>query len=129
MANQFSQSDLEAYLDEALAVDQMSAVEAALRFLRHLDVIDAGFAREHLPAAPPGRQTFIEVTEAVTIKTDDFTFIDEYKGLEVIPRAGTVIAHDGDEAVATPYDDCVLIMPSLRRVRGQTAVRLGRLVD
>ncbi len=105
------------------------AIEAALRFLRHLDVIDAGFAREHLPDAPPGRQTFIEVTEAVTIKTDDFTFIDEYKGLEVIPRAGTVIAHDGDEAVATPYDDCVLIMPSLRRVLGQTAVRLGRFVD
>jgi len=30
--------------------------------------------------------------------------------------------------VRTPYDDCVLIMPSRRLVKGQTAVRLGRYV-
>jgi hypothetical protein len=30
--------------------------------------------------------------------------------------------------VRTPYDDCVLIMPSRRSGRGQTAVRLGRYV-
>jgi hypothetical protein len=30
--------------------------------------------------------------------------------------------------VTTPYDDCVLIMPSRRLDKGQTAVRLGRYV-
>jgi hypothetical protein len=28
--------------------------------------------------------------------------------------------------VLTPYDDCVLVMPSRRLTRGSTAVRLGR---
>jgi len=39
-----------------------------------------------------------------------------------------VIGHDGDRPVATPYDNCVLIMPSLRLNKGNTAVRLGRIV-
>jgi hypothetical protein len=51
------------------------------------------------------------------------------RGLDVISKAGTIIAYDGDMPVATPYDDCILIMPSQRLSRGLTAVRLGRLVD
>jgi len=47
--------------------------------------------------------------------------------MDVIPRAGTCIAHDGDMEIVTPYDECILIMPVRRPVRGQTAVRLGRL--
>jgi hypothetical protein len=31
--------------------------------------------------------------------------------------------------VRTPYDECVLIMPSRRLLPGQTAVRLGRYLD
>jgi hypothetical protein len=31
--------------------------------------------------------------------------------------------------VRTPYDDCILIMPSRRLAPGLTAVRLGRLVS
>ena len=46
-------------------------------------------------------------------------------GLEVIPERGTVIAHDGARPIRTPYDDCVLIMPSRRLTPGLTAVRLG----
>ena len=104
------------------------AIEAALRFLRRLDVISARFADAHLPGGPLEPQKFIEVTEAVTITTERFAFTNDFKGLEVIPTAGTVVAYDGDEPIATPYDDCVLIMPSLRRKPGQTAVRLGRYV-
>jgi hypothetical protein len=47
----------------------------------------------------------------------------------VIPRAGTVIAYDAGKEIRTPYDDCVLIMPTRRLVRGQTAVRLGRFEE
>ncbi len=35
-------------------------------------------------------------------------------------------SRDGGRAVVTPYDDCVLVMPSPHLMRGQTAVRLGR---
>ena len=47
----------------------------------------------------------------------------------MIARQGTLIAHDGDQPIRTPYDDCVLIMPSRRLGPGLTAVRLGRFVD
>ena len=48
-------------------------------------------------------------------------------GLIVIPKAGTLLARDGGRDVRTPYDDCVLIMPT-RRPKGETAVRIGRFV-
>jgi hypothetical protein len=47
----------------------------------------------------------------------------------VLPEKGTLIGRDDGREVRTPYDNCVLIMPSRRLVRGQTAVRLGRFVD
>ena len=104
------------------------AIETTLRFLRHLDVIDPAFADAHLPEAPPAPQKLIEVTKAVTIKTDRFVYGRDLSGLEVIPKTGTVLAHDGDEPIATPYDDCVLIMPSQRLTLGTTAVRFGRYI-
>jgi predicted deacylase len=98
------------------------ALETTLRFLAATGTIEAGLA----PSAPTPPQHVIEVTNAITVASDRFSFVESYRGLEVIPKAGTVIAHDGDTPVATPYDDCVLIMPSRRLIPGQTAVRLGR---
>lgn len=101
------------------------ATMTAYRFLAACGVFVSGSNRKVLDiAAPP--QRLIEVTEAVTVASDDFRFAAPYRGLEVIPRAGTEIARDGVRAVVTPYDDCVLVMPSPRIARGQTAVRLGR---
>ena len=102
------------------------AIEAALRFLHHLGLLAPECAARHLPDAPPP-QRFVTVTEAVTIKAERFVFADAFRGLEVIPKAGTLIGHDGDRPVLTPYDECVLVMPSHRLTRGLTAVRLGRL--
>jgi hypothetical protein len=45
-----------------------------------------------------------------------------------MPKVNTVLARDGDTEIRTPYDDCVLIMPTRRPKRGETAVRLGRFV-
>ena len=81
-----------------------------------------------LPPGPLPPQRVVEVSEAVTVETSAFRFSRPYRGLEVVPAAGTVIARDGKREVRTPYDDCVLVMPSLRLQPGQTAVRLGRLV-
>ena len=74
-------------------------------------------------------QKIIEVTQAVTITGNRFEFVEPYIGLEMIPKKGSLIGRDGDREVRTPYDNCVLIMPSRRLIRGQTAVRLGRYVD
>jgi predicted deacylase len=105
------------------------AVGTALAFLRAADILDPAFFAAHpAPAAAP--QRFIQVTHAVTVKTSGFRFAAPYTGMETIPRAGTVIGHDGDTPVATPYDDCVLVMPAPRRylAPGLTAVRLGRVL-
>jgi hypothetical protein len=45
-----------------------------------------------------------------------------------VPDAGTLIGHDGDQEVRTPYAHCVMVMPSREPLKGKTAVRLGRLV-
>ena len=77
----------------------------------------------------PGPQRLIEVTHAITVNGGPFHFTADFEGLEVVPKRGTVIGHDGARPVRTPYDDCVLIMPSRRLGPGLTAVRLGRFVD
>jgi len=103
------------------------AKETALRFLLFTGMVDMDFAGPHLGPTPP-RQKVVQVTHPVTIKSDHFRFAADYRGLEVIAKAGTVLGHDGDQPVLTPHDDCVLIMPSRRLNRGATAVRLGRFV-
>ena len=104
------------------------AIAAALRFLAALELVDPQWLARHGEAPPDRRQRVIEVTDAVTVESDRFHFCEPYTGLEVIARAGTVIGHDGERPITTPYDECVLIMPSRRLARGQTAVRLGHLV-
>lgn len=104
------------------------AMQTTLRFLKHCDIVDPAFIDQHLTAAPPP-QKFITVTDPITIKSDNFTFVDEFVGMEVIERKGTVIGHDDTEPVTTPHDDCVLIMPSRRTAPGQTAVRLGQFIS
>jgi succinylglutamate desuccinylase len=101
------------------------ALATTLSFLTVLDVLDPEFAKRHNVEKSP-HQRVITVTDAVTIETDKFTFAGPYTGLEMLGKKGTLIAYDGDKQVLTPYDDCVLIMPSRRLTRGTTAVRLGR---
>ena len=95
------------------------AIDTMWRFLAATGVVERATA----PALP---QRLITVTDVVTIASDDFRFTADYRGLEVIAKAGTVIARDAGREIRTPYDECVLIMPSRRLGRGQTAVRLGR---
>ena len=104
------------------------AIACALRFLRHFELVEADFAADApSPAAAPA-QRFVEVTDAVTVASANFRFAADYRGGEVLAEAGSVIAHDDGQAVTTPYDDCMLIMPSRRLEKGMTAVRLGRFL-
>ena len=105
------------------------AKETLVRFLAHAGIADPAWVKRHLPKKKPAPQRLVEVTHTVTIKTPEFRFAAAYRGLEVIPKKGSVLAHDGNEPVKTPYDECVLIMPSRRLQPGQTAVRLGRYIS
>ncbi len=104
------------------------AVESAVRFLRATGTVAPDFAADAVPTTLPPPSSRIEVTDAITIRHAGFRFVAPFEGMEVIARAGTVIAHDGEVPIVTPYDDCVLIMPTRRLNPGQTAVRLGRRV-
>jgi predicted deacylase len=103
------------------------AYAAAIRMLERLEMAPAVFDRPSvtLPVVP---SRFVEITMPVTIK-HDFVFALPLRGGEIIPRAGTVIGHDGGEPVVTPHDDCFVLMPSQRLWAGLTAVRLGRLIS
>jgi succinylglutamate desuccinylase/aspartoacylase family protein len=107
------------------------ATDVMLRFLLALETLTRDDA---LPLAGPDfdaqpQQRIIQVTEAVTITGDNFEFVGEFRGLEVLPAKGTLIGRDDGREVRTPYDDCVLIMPARRLAKGQTAVRLGRYLE
>lgn len=102
------------------------AIATTLSFLKELDVLDPAVASRH-PIEKAAKQKVITVTDAITITSDRFEFASKFRGLETLTPKGTLIGRDGDRDVRTPYDDCILIMPSRRLVRGQTAVRLGRV--
>ncbi|MEP4379453.1 MAG: succinylglutamate desuccinylase/aspartoacylase family protein [Alphaproteobacteria bacterium] len=101
------------------------AIDTAYRFLLALGMIDQATAAAHLLAGTPP-DYWVEVTERFVPRNDDAYFIKPFVGMEVIAQRGTVIAYDAMKPVRTPYDDCVLIMPSRQPAAGQTAVRLGR---
>lgn len=110
------------------------AQDMCVRFLQAAGSVDAAA----LDAALPGwrrpdapRQWVLRVDGAVVARSERFAFTQPFTGLEVIAKAGTVIGHhDGagqGEPVRTPYDDCVLVMPSVRQARaGVTVVRFAR---
>lgn len=78
-----------------------------------------------MPDAPA--QWALRVTHAVVARGPDFAFTQAFQGLELIPQAGTVIGDNSGEPVTTPYDNCVLVMPSTRQAReGVTVVRFAR---
>ncbi|WP_354677367.1 M14 family metallopeptidase [Cupriavidus plantarum] len=111
---------------ETRAVDV--ARDSTARFLLQAGIVEAA----DLPAGwlrpDPAAQRVIRVTEPVVAASMDFRFAGPYTGLETFAEAGAVIAWRDGEPVVTPYDDCVLVMPSLRQLRpGVTVVRLGRL--
>ncbi len=101
---------------------------ATLRFLRHFGMLGDRDARDLPHEGLLARQEAIEITDVITIDSDQFSFEMPVHGLMAIPRAGTLLARDGGRPIRTPYDECVLIMPTRKPRRGETAVRLGRFV-
>jgi predicted deacylase len=105
------------------------AITACRQFLAAINIVEQGLL-DRLGRPPrPTPQQVVEVTDSMTVKSGPFRFSRPVRGVDIVPKAGTVFAFDGNQPVTTPYDNCVLIMPSKRLTRGLTAVRLGRFVD
>ncbi len=103
------------------------AIDTTLRFLQVTGVLEAAWVKPRLRLTAPPRQRVVRVTQAIIASSASFRFIQPWKGLEIIPKAGTLLATDGEKQWLTPYDDCVLVMPSTAHVKpGNTMVRLGR---
>ena len=106
------------------------AQDQCLRLIEASGIVDGAELARLLPGwrltdAP--RQWALQVTGPVVAKNERFTFTEAFTGLEVIARAGTVIGDNDGEPVTTPYDDCVLVMPSTRQARaGVSVVRFAR---
>jgi succinylglutamate desuccinylase len=100
--------------------DSVSQARATI----HATLQAAGMAARTTTPPPPlcGR-----VVQTVTAHTSRFAFVRAFRGGEIIARAGTIIAHDGDAPVVTNEDDLMLVLPSLLVAHGHTAVRLARL--
>ena len=94
-------------------------------FLQQTGVVPR--AQDGIRDAAVGGRRVAEVTHVVTAGSAAFTFVSAFRGGDVIARRNTLIALDGTVEIRTPYDDCLLVMPSLRPSRGHTAVRLARL--
>ncbi len=108
----------------------VATTQAAIAgLLRHLKLVEPDWLRvldDGTPHHPP--QRVAEVTAVITAASGAFRFEQNYRGGDIIPSAGTLIAHDGDTEIRTPHDDCLLVMPTLRPSRGHTVVRLARFV-
>ncbi len=105
------------------------AKDVTARFLAETGVVEAADLPAGWKQPTPAKQRVVEVTHAVATKRGNFTPARHFEGQELIAEAGTVLGHDDGEPVTTPYDNCVLVMPSSNRPLrpGVTVVRLGRL--
>lgn len=110
---------------EKRAVDV--ARDTTLRFLAATGGVPFERVAARLSVPLPDRQRVVRVTEPVVARTVAFEFLVPIEGLGIVPRAGTPIARDGDKVWVAPYDNTVLVMPSMRHLKpGNTQVRLGR---
>lgn len=107
---------------EASTVDTAEATVAAL--LGGLGLA----AADSTPARLPSPRLAV-VTHVITARTARFGFAMPCQGGDIIAKEGTLIASDGTAEIRTPYDNCLLVMPSLRPGRGHTAVRLARFTE
>jgi predicted deacylase len=105
------------------------ALDALARFLEHSGAVDAAdlpahWRRSTADASAP----LLVVTDTVTVAPDSIpAFVRPWKSGDRIARAGTLIGWNAALPVTTPYDDCVLVMPTLLHARpGATLVRFAR---
>lgn len=103
------------------------AWQAVGRFLHTVDILDGHVLESTFPVTPSSsEQSVVIVSDRVIPKTEKFRLMPGLKGLDVLKK-GDLIAMDGEQPIYAPFDDCVIVMPTLNHVKpGLPAVRLGR---
>jgi len=105
-----------------VALDMLGRFLAASGVVRLQDV-----PVQWLRPLPDTPQQMLEVTGGVVAPSMDMRFAEPWLSGQTIAEKGTVLGWCGDEPFVTPYDDCTLVMPSLRQLRpGVTVMRLAR---
>lgn len=112
----------------ALAV----ARDACARFLCVSGAVDAQAVQARLPgwrSLPEVEPQVLAVEGAAVARGRHVEFFVPLSSVIHVPEAGTLVADNAGEEVRTPFDDCVLVMPSARQARaGVTVVRFARRV-
>jgi len=103
------------------------AADGLARFLVATGCLD----RADVPAAwwqpAPAALRVYRVTDAIAARTTKVHFAERWRTGQTVGRRGTVLGWDDGVPFATPYDDCTLVMPSLRNLKpGVTILRLAR---
>jgi predicted deacylase len=103
------------------------ALDMAARFL----VLSGCASANDIPAswrrAAPAAQRVLEVTDAIAARSTNVRFAQAWRSAQRIEKAGTLLGWNEEVPFHTPYADCTLVMPSLRRLRpGVTVLRLAR---
>ena len=105
------------------------AKDVTARFLAETGIVEPADLPAGWKQPTPAKQRVVEVTHADRHQARQ---LHRRRGVSrarrLIAKAGTVLGHDDGEPVTTPYDNCVLVMPSSNRPLrpGVTVVRLGR---
>ncbi len=109
------------------------AMDMVARFLQASGCVQMGsqpgqLSKDWLQPLPQ-RQQAVKVTDAVVARSPELRFAQDWQGLQTVPKAGTLLAQDGETSFVTPYDQCTLVMPSLRQLRaGVTVMRLAQQI-
>jgi hypothetical protein len=68
-----------------------------------------------------------ELPAPALARSANVRFAEAWRTGQTLVNAGTLLGWNDDVAFHTPYANCTLVMPSLRKVRpGVTVVRLAR---
>jgi predicted deacylase len=111
----------------------LSSLDVAHDMLARFLVASGAVDEDDIPAAwrsePTGAASrLVVVTDAVTVAAGEAPrLVRRWVSGEVVPQVGTLVGWTGGQPVLTPYDDCVLIMPTLvHAAPGSTLVRFAR---
>lgn len=107
-----------------------TAYDIMARFLIEADVCDTVDFPSSWFLPNTKTQLTLQVTDAIMADSTDFTFTTKWDNLQVVEKAGTVLAHEHGNAIVTPYDNCVLIMPNQGQIKAKTTVvRLAKITN
>jgi predicted deacylase len=103
------------------------AFDVMARFLDASGAVPAAVQPAHWRLALPPQQRVLAVTHAIAARSMAVSFSEPWSTGQTVAKAGTLLGWNDGEPIVTPYDDCTLVMPSLRQLRpGVTVVRLAR---